>query len=323
MGVGRGDLPAAKRRGTAVRECRKPGQPAGFAQGRQSGPGSRPARPQGREGRAHPVRRVAAAARARAGAGVLNVVDGCGRVARWRGRGRRQDTGLGEGARLESALTAAALASSALPAQAGIAECRQVVEHGNGVAGVVARASVVLGAVDLGAVEQRGQGDLDRVERVPDEPVAPLAAGRAAATLGPDQPAAGPGLELAHLIAGRLARLDHGRGFANAASSVIPAELGIGPQATGEVAAKKLRPCVEQCPALVQKRRPRVAPFDGRADRMRETRFHHRVVRVRSLRCPRAERRAPAVRRPRAGETADFMTPATVAADNEPAPACR
>ena len=47
----------------------------------------------------------------------------------------------------------------------------------------------------------------------------------------------------------------------------------------------------------------REAPFDSRADRMRQTRFHHRVIRVRALRCPRAERRAPAVRRPRAGET--------------------
>ncbi|MDE2905780.1 MAG: hypothetical protein OXQ28_06805 [Acidobacteriota bacterium] len=61
-----------------------------------------------------------------------------------------------------------ALAFSALPAQAGIAECRQVVEQGNGVVVVVARAGVVLDGVGLGAVEQRGQGDLDGVERVRD-----------------------------------------------------------------------------------------------------------------------------------------------------------
>ena len=33
---------------------------------------------------------------------------------------------------------------------------------------VVARPGVVLDGVGLGAVEQRGQGDLDGVERVPD-----------------------------------------------------------------------------------------------------------------------------------------------------------
>ena len=52
----------------------------------------------------------------------------------------------------------------ALPAQTGIAECGQFVEQGDGLAEVFARAVVVLGVVGIGAVEQRGQGDLDRVE---------------------------------------------------------------------------------------------------------------------------------------------------------------
>ena len=41
----------------------------------------------------------------------------------------------------------------ALPAQAGIAECGQLVEQGDGLAEVVVRAVVVLGVVGLGAVE--------------------------------------------------------------------------------------------------------------------------------------------------------------------------
>ncbi len=78
-----------------------------------------------------------------------------------RGRGRRQlSTGLDEGARLASALSAAAVASSALPAQAGIAESRQVVEQRDGVV-VVGGTGIGLGAVGIDAVEQRGQGDLD------------------------------------------------------------------------------------------------------------------------------------------------------------------
>ena len=94
---------------------------------------------------------------------------------------------------MPSALSALTDGSSALPAQAGIAECRQVVEQGDGVVVVVARAGVVLGADGLGAVEQRGQGDLDGVERLREQPVAPLAAGRAAGALGPDHAAAGAG----------------------------------------------------------------------------------------------------------------------------------
>ena len=45
----------------------------------------------------------------------------------------------------------------ALPSQAGIAECGQLVEQGDGLTEVLARAVVVLGVVGLGAVEQRGQ----------------------------------------------------------------------------------------------------------------------------------------------------------------------
>ena len=45
---------------------------------------------------------------------------------------------------MPSALSARAVASSALPAQAGIAECGQVVEQGDGLAEVLGRAGVVL-----------------------------------------------------------------------------------------------------------------------------------------------------------------------------------
>ena len=94
---------------------------------------------------------------------------------------------------MSSWLAPAAVSSStrslvrALPAQAGIAECGQLVEQGDGLTEVPARAVVVLGVVGLRAVEQSGQGDLDGVERVLHEPVAPLAAGGAAGALGRDQ----------------------------------------------------------------------------------------------------------------------------------------
>ena len=48
---------------------------------------------------------------------------------------------------MPSALSARAVASSALPAQAGIAECGQVVEQGDGLAEVLGRAGVVLSTV--------------------------------------------------------------------------------------------------------------------------------------------------------------------------------
>jgi len=50
----------------------------------------------------------------------------------------------------------------ALPAQAGVAECGQVVEQGDGL--ILARAGFVLAVVVLDAVEQRAQRDLDGVE---------------------------------------------------------------------------------------------------------------------------------------------------------------
>ena len=101
---------------------------------------------------------------------------------------------------MPSALSTLEIASSALPAQAGIAECGQLVEQGDGLAEVLARAVVVLGVVGLGvvglgAVEQRGQGGLDGIERVLQKPVAALAAGGAAGALGPDQATASARLE--------------------------------------------------------------------------------------------------------------------------------
>ena len=96
---------------------------------------------------------------------------------------------------MPSALSARAVASSALPAQAGIAECGQVVEQGDGLAEVLGRAGVVLVipfrssrsptsscVVGLDPVEQRGQR---ASKRVLEEPVAPLAVRRAAGALGP------------------------------------------------------------------------------------------------------------------------------------------
>ena len=81
------------------------------------------------------------------------------------------------------------------PAQAGIAECGQVVEQGDGVAGVLGRAGAGLGGGVIDALEQRGQRELGGVERVAEEPGAPLAARDAALALGPDEASARSSLE--------------------------------------------------------------------------------------------------------------------------------
>ena len=90
-----------------------------------------------------------------------------------------------------------------------IAELGQVVEQGDGLAGVlgqaggglglggvlVGRAGAGLGGGVLDALEQRGYRDLRGVERVVEEPLAPHVAGVAAFVPGPDEAPAGSRLD--------------------------------------------------------------------------------------------------------------------------------
>ena len=87
--------------------------------------------------------------------------DGCGMAGRDTRRDRDGERSaearwsLAAGVRLAEAETRLAIPCfEALPAEAGIAECGQVVEQGDGPVGFLGRAVVVLGVFDVDAVEQ-------------------------------------------------------------------------------------------------------------------------------------------------------------------------